>query len=191
MRGVGRKTPILIPHKCKNDLTWHHTYHLRGPPFLMPPHTAQSLPVVTAHLWPSPSSSSRDFSRSALLLGLYRAEAFGMLLKQRRHAPASLALTRLGQCQCPVAPGSDVAGCLLGRLGDSALAHQDVCETLRMPRQDTALAPIVEKVLKTLVGEAGDHGRSVTRGTTSGNGGCVLPAWRSPVPLAPRNGAKN
>ena len=45
---------------------------------------------------------------------------------------------------------------------------KDVCEPLRMPRLDTALAPLIEKVLKALVGEAGDHGRSVTRGVTSG-----------------------
>jgi hypothetical protein len=45
---------------------------------------------------------------------------------------------------------------------------KDVCQPLRMPRLDTALAPIVEKVLKPLVGEAGDHGRSVNRGVTSG-----------------------
>ena len=45
---------------------------------------------------------------------------------------------------------------------------KDVCEPLRMPRLDTALTPLVEKVLKTLVGEAGDHSRSVSRRVTSG-----------------------
>jgi hypothetical protein len=47
---------------------------------------------------------------------------------------------------------------------------KDVCEPLRMPRLDTALTPIIEKVLKTLVGEAGDHGTSVARGVTSDKG---------------------
>jgi hypothetical protein len=45
---------------------------------------------------------------------------------------------------------------------------KDVCEPLRMPRLDTALTPLVEKVLKTLVGEAGDPSRNVTRRVTSG-----------------------
>jgi hypothetical protein len=45
---------------------------------------------------------------------------------------------------------------------------KDVCEPLRMPRLDTALTPLVEKVLKTLVGEAGDQSRNVTRRATSG-----------------------
>ena len=45
---------------------------------------------------------------------------------------------------------------------------KDVCEPLRMPRLDTALTPLVEKVLKTLMGEAGDQSRNVTRRATSG-----------------------
>ena len=45
---------------------------------------------------------------------------------------------------------------------------KDVCEPLCMPRLDTALTPLVEKVLKTLVGEAGDQSRNVTRRVTSG-----------------------
>jgi hypothetical protein len=50
---------------------------------------------------------------------------------------------------------------------------KDVCEPLRMPRLDTALTPIIEKVLKTFVGEAGDHGTSVTRGVTFDKGKAI------------------